>query len=163
MAAVGAAIGQHAVVLQFEVRAVELADLLVSAVHRLGNGDIALLHEIAVDGDGAEQILVMRAGIALLADDGDYAVVVLAVAIAVLVLDRLDLGGVRRDFDLVALGAIEVADHVVAETVDPVIVRRAVLAGHAIPVDGAVGIDVLGDDLVLGVDHALETEGVAAG
>ena len=62
VAAVGAAIGQHAVVLQFEVRAVEFADLLVSAVHRLGNGDIALLHQVAVNGDGAEQILVMRAG-----------------------------------------------------------------------------------------------------
>ena len=66
MAAVGAAIRQHAVVLDLEVRAVEFADLLVSAIHRLGNGDIALLHQVAVDGDGAEQILVMRAGIALL-------------------------------------------------------------------------------------------------
>src|SRR4029453_18403580 len=96
MAPVGAATGQHAVVLQFEVRAVELADLLVSAIHRLGNVDIALLHEITVDGDGAEQILVMRAGIALLADDGDHAVVILAVTVAVLVLDRLDLGGDRK-------------------------------------------------------------------
>ena len=78
MTAVGAAIRQHAVVLDFEVRAVEFADLLVSAIHRLGNGDIALFHQVAVDGDGAEQILVMRAGIALLADDGDHAVVVLA-------------------------------------------------------------------------------------
>ena len=93
VAAVGAAIGQHAVVLQFEVRAVEFADLLVSAIHRLGNGDIALLHQVAVDGDGAEQILVMRAGVTLLADDGNYAVVVPAVAIAVLVFDRLDLAG----------------------------------------------------------------------
>src|SRR6185312_6546086 len=94
--------------------------------------------------------------------DGDHAVVVPAVAVAVLVLDRLDLGGVRRDFNLVALGAIEVTDHVVAEAVDPVIVHCIVLAGDAIPVDGAVGIDVLGDDLVLGVDHAFEAEGVAA-
>ena len=104
----------------------------------------------------------MRAGIALLADDGDHAVVVPAVAIAVLVLDRFDLGGVRRDFDLVALGAIEVADHVVAEAVDPVIVNGVVLAGDADPVDGAVGIDVLGDDLVLGVDITFEAEGVGA-
>src|SRR6478609_3174461 len=104
VAAVGAAIGQYAVVLQFEVRAAEFADLFVSAIHRLGNGDIALLHQVAIDGDGAEQILIMRAGIALLADDGDHAVVVPAIAVAVLVLDGLDLGGVRRDFDLVALG-----------------------------------------------------------
>src|SRR4051794_5130655 len=69
----------------------------------------------------------------------------------------------RRDFDLVALGAIEVADHVVAEAVDPVIVDGAVLAGDAIPVDRAVGVDMLGHDLVLGVHHAFEAEGVAAG
>ena len=35
------------------------------------------LHEVAVDGDGAEKILVMGAGIALLADDRDHAVIVL--------------------------------------------------------------------------------------
>src|SRR5439155_11975856 len=147
MAAVGAAIAQHAVILDLKVHAgAEFADLLVGAIYGLGNRDVALLHQIAVDGDGAEEILVMRAGIALLADDGDHAVVVLAVAIAVLVLDRLDLGGVRRDFDLVTLGAVEVSDHVVAKAVDPVIVHGAVLASDAIPVDRAVGIDVLGDD-----------------
>src|SRR5262249_3680549 len=148
MTAVAAAIGQHAVVLDLEVHAgAEFADLLVGAIHRLGNGDIALLHQVAIDGDRAEQILVMGAGIALLADDRNGGIVVLAVAIAVLVLDRLDRGGVPRDFDLVALGAIEVADHVIAETVDPVVVNVIVLAGHANPVDCAVGIDMLGDDL----------------
>ena len=162
MAAVGAATREHAVVLQFEVRAAEFADAFVSAIHGLGRRDIACLHQVAVDGDGAEQIFVMRAGIALLADDGNHAVVVPAVAIAVLVRDRLDLAGVRRDFDLVALGAIEVANHVVAEAVDPVIVGSVVLTGHANPVDRAVGIDVLGNDLVLGVHHHFETEGVCA-
>ena len=77
-------------------------------------------------------------------------------------LDRLHLAGVRRDFDLVALGAIEVADHVVAEAVDPVIVDVVVLAGDAGPVDGAVGVDVLGDDLVRGVDHKPSKRKVSA-
>ena len=104
----------------------------------------------------------MGAGIALLADDGDLAVVGSAVTIAVEVLDRLDLGGMRRDFNFVALGAIEVADHVFAKTVDPVIVNGVVLAGDANPVDGAVGIDVFCHDFVLGVDHSFEAEGVGA-
>src|SRR5712672_2679513 len=93
----------------------------------------------------------MGAGSTLLADDGDQAVIGPAVAIAVEVLDRLDLGGVRRDFDLVALLAVEVADHVVAEAVDPMVV-----------VDGAVGIDVFGNDLILGVDEAFEAERVGS-
>ena len=42
------------------------------------------------------------------------------------------------------------------------IMHGAVLAGYANPVDGAVGVDVLGDDLVLGVDHAFEAEGIGA-
>src|SRR5689334_412584 len=104
----------------------------------------------------------MGAGIALLADDGDQAVVGMAVVVGIDIFDRLDLGGVRRNLDLVALLAVEVGDGVVAEAIDPVIVHRAVLAGDAHPVDGAVGIDVLGDDLVLGIDVALEAEGVGA-
>ena len=49
----------------------------------------------------------MRAGVTLLADDGDYAVVVPAVSIAVTCANRLDLGGVRRNFDLVALARLK--------------------------------------------------------
>ena len=104
----------------------------------------------------------MRAGVALLADDGDDAVVVAAVTVAVEVLDRLDLARVGRDFDLVALTAVEVADHVVAESVNPMVVGGIVLAGDADPVDRAVAIDVLCDDLVLGVDLQFEAEGVRA-
>src|SRR4051812_20520867 len=162
MAHVGAAGGQHAVILDLKMRAVELALLLIGAVDGLGDGDVARLHLVAVHLEGAEQILVMGAGVTLLADDGDQAVVGAAIMVGVDILDRLDLGGVRRNLDLVALGAAEVGDGVVAETIDPVIVHGAVLAGDAHPVYGAVGIDVLGDDLVLGVDHALEAEGVGA-
>ena len=101
-----------------------------NAVQPLGNG-VSLCFTGSVDGDSAERILVMGAGVALLADDGDHAVVILAVAVAVLVLDRLDLGGVSRDFDLVALGAIEVPDYIVTDGVDPVVVSGVVLAGAA--------------------------------
>ena len=66
------------------------------------------------------------------------------------------------DLDLVALGTIEVADHVIAKAVDPVVVNVGVLAGHARPVDRAVGVDVLGDDLVRGVEQTFEAERVGA-
>ena len=42
------------------------------------------------------------------------------------------------------------------------VVHIVVLAGDAVPIDGAVGVDMLGDDLVLGVHEALEAEGVGA-
>src|SRR5882672_5314570 len=75
VAAVAAAVGQHAVVLEFKVNAgAEFADLLVGAIYGLSNRDVACLHQVAIDGDGAEQILVMGTGIALLADDGNHAV-----------------------------------------------------------------------------------------
>ena len=68
----------------------------------------------------------------------------------------------RRDFDLVPLGPVEVADYVIADAVDPMVVNVGVFTSDADPVDCAVGIDMLSDDLVLGVDLQFEAEGVGA-
>src|SRR2546423_6593166 len=68
VATVGAATGQHAVVFDLIMHAgAEFSDLLVGTVYGLGNRDVARLHEVAIDGDGAQEILVMGAGITLLA------------------------------------------------------------------------------------------------
>src|SRR5215475_497780 len=104
----------------------------------------------------------MRAGITLLADDGDQAVVGFSVTVAVEMLDRLDLRGVGGDFDLVALLAIEIGDGVVAESVDPMVVNVTIFSGHAVPVDRAVGVHMLRNNLVLGIDQAFKSEGVGS-
>src|SRR6266571_1211016 len=97
----------------------ELVDILELAVSDAGvDRDVAPLDEVAEHRDGAEQILVVRARRALLADDGDDAVAT-AVVVDVPVLDRLHLGGMAGDLDLVALAAMEVGDRVLPEGVDP--------------------------------------------
>ncbi len=98
MAAVAGSVGQHPIVLELVMHAGgQFADLVVGAVHGRGHLDVACLHQVAVNGDRTQQILVVGARSTLLADDGDEAVISFAVAIAVEVLDRLDLGGVRRE------------------------------------------------------------------
>src|SRR5262249_19189208 len=48
------------------------------------------------------------------------------------------------------------------ETIDPVIVNIVVLAGHSVPIDRAVRIDMFGDDLVFGIDKSFEAESISA-
>src|SRR5262245_19923601 len=99
MASVGAAVGQHAVILDLEMGAVELALLLIGAVDGLGDRDVARLHLVAVHLDGAEQIRVMRAGVALLAVDGVQVVVGAGFVVGVYICVRLVIGGGVGDFD----------------------------------------------------------------
>ena len=87
----------------------------------------------------------------------------IAVAVDIPDVDRRDLGGVSLDDDPVTFRAIEVGDGVVADAVDPVVMHVVVLAGNTHPVDRPVVVDVLVDDVELGVDQRLEAELVGAG
>ena len=62
----------------------------------------------------------------------------------------------------VIVAAVEVADHLVADAINPMVVNVVDLAGGAFPVDGAAGLDVLGGDLLFGVYVQFETEGIGA-
>ena len=126
--------------------------------------DVGKLDEVAVDGDRAELVVVMGAAAgALVGIERDDRVVHHAVAVGVAIGDVVDFGGVALDDDAVALGAVEVEDRLVAEVVDPVVVQLVVLAGDAVPVDGAVVAGVFLDIAFLGVDQGLEVEDVGAG
>ena len=85
------------------------------------------------------------------------------IAIGIAIGDGLDLGCMALDDDAVALGSGEVGDHVIADLVDPMVVDLVVLAGDAVPADGAVVLGVLLDIAGFGVDEGLEVEGVGAG
>ena len=65
------------------------------------------------------------------------------------------------DDDQVAVILRIVHDHVIADAFDPVIVDIVVFAGHPAPVDAAIGIGVLGDDLGGCVQQGTEFEPVA--
>ena len=84
------------------------------------------------------------------------------VAIADLMLDAVELGGVADDLDCVTLGPVEVHDDLIADAVDPMVVQIIVLAGDAVPVDGAVIPGVLLDEALLGIDQGMEAEDVGA-
>jgi len=72
-----------------------------------------------------------------------------------------DLRGVALDRDRVLLGIV-VGNDVNSDAINPVVVDIPVLTRDPHPIDGAVVVHMLGDDILLGVDQCLELEGVAA-
>src|SRR4029077_18829976 len=83
-----------------------------------------------------------------------------AIAIGIAIGDVAHADGVTGDLELVALGVTEVEDDIVADALDPVIMHGVVLTGHTRPVDRAIGIDVLGNDVLATVERQLEPEAV---
>ena len=145
-------------------RGVEIGDAGHDAIGRRGGGfDIRPFHQVAIDGDGAQPVVVMGAAIvALVGIERDHRVIEHPVAIGIAIADRQDLGGVPLDHQPVALGAGIIHHHIIAQGVDPVVVQLVILARHAVPVDAAIVVGVLLDIAFLGVDQRLEIEDVGA-
>ena len=78
----------------------------------------------------------------------------------------VDFGGMPFDANLVAFFSVEVGDHIVSESIDPVVMDFVViLTGNAVhsPVDGAVVIDVFENDVSrLALIMCSEVESVGA-
>ena len=143
----------------------ELIDALDDAIVDLVDLEVGLGHQIAKDRDRPQQILVVgSAAAALVGPEMQHGGVDDAVHVTVLMLDAIDFGSVTLDEDLVAFSATEVPDHIVADAVDPVVMDIVILTGHAIhaPFDRAIVVDMLEDDVTLGVDQGAEVEGVRA-
>ena len=126
--------------------------------------DVLFLDLVAMHDDIAEVILVMRAAVPLLGierDDRSH-VVVHPVAVAVKGhMVQLELRRVALDRDRVFSSDV-IRDDVHTNPVDPVVMQALVLARDTHPVDGPVVLDMLEDDVLLGVDQRFELERVAA-
>ena len=125
--------------------------------------DVAFLHQIPEDRDRAQFVQVVRAAArTLVRVKLDDRMIQDAIAVQIAIGDRLDVGRVAFDHDLVALGHRVVEDRVMPDAVDPVVMQIVVLARHAVPPDRAIVLRMLFDELLFRVDQRLEVEDVCA-
>ena len=112
-----------------------------------------------MDDHRAKIVAIMGAAAGALVGGNGYDRLLVAIAIHVLVSD-FRVHGVAVDVNPIAFGLVIVGDDVGSKAIDPVIVRIVVFARHVGPVDPAIGIRVLGDNVRFRADLRLDNKSI---